>query len=63
MQGTARLIGQTTGAVIMTLLFALTPAELAPRIGLVIAAALTLAAGLTSLARAGSPASRAGQIS
>jgi DHA2 family multidrug resistance protein-like MFS transporter len=59
MQGTARLIGQTTGAVITTLLFALTPVELAPRIGLVIGALLTLAAGLVSLARADSPAAAA----
>ncbi len=51
MQGTARLVGQTTGAVIMTLLFALVSAERAPRIGLAIGGVLTLAAGLASLLR------------
>jgi DHA2 family multidrug resistance protein-like MFS transporter len=50
-QGTARLTGQTSGAVIMTLLFTLAPVEAAPRIGLAIGAALTLAAGLASLRR------------
>jgi DHA2 family multidrug resistance protein-like MFS transporter len=49
MQGTARLVGQTAGAVTMTLLFALTPAEAAPRIGLGIGSALTLLAGLVSV--------------
>jgi DHA2 family multidrug resistance protein-like MFS transporter len=51
MQGTARLTGQTFGAVVMTLLFSLTSLELAPRIGLSIAAALTLLAGLVSMLR------------
>ena len=53
-QGTARLTGQTTGAVVMTLLFALVPLDVAPRVGLAIGAALTLAAGLVSVLRAGS---------
>ena len=48
MQGTARLAGQTSGALIITLLFSLTSVDAAPRIGLGIAAALTLAAGLVS---------------
>jgi MFS transporter, DHA2 family, multidrug resistance protein len=48
MQGTARLAGQTAGAIIMTLLFTLTSVDAAPRIGLGIAAVLTLAAGLVS---------------
>ena len=48
MQGTARLTGQTAGALIMTLLFAMTSADAAPRFGLEIAALLTLAAGLAS---------------
>ncbi len=52
MQGTARLTGQTIGAVIMTLLFTMTSIDLAPRIGLGIAAALTLVAGLVSTLRA-----------
>jgi MFS transporter, DHA2 family, multidrug resistance protein len=51
MQGTARLVGQTAGAVIMTLLFTLTSADSAPRIGLGIGAVLTLAAGLVSALR------------
>jgi DHA2 family multidrug resistance protein-like MFS transporter len=53
MQGTARLAGQTTGAVVMTLLFTLTSLDAAPRIGLAIGAALTLTAGLVSTLRAG----------
>lgn len=46
MQGTARLFGQTVGAVIMTLLFTLTPANAAPQIGLGLGALLTMVAGL-----------------
>lgn len=49
MQGLARLTGQTSGAVVMTLLFELSPLRVAPRIGLVVGAALTLAAGATSI--------------
>jgi DHA2 family multidrug resistance protein-like MFS transporter len=52
MQGTARLTGQTIGAVIMTLLFTMTSIDLAPRIGLGIAAVLTLIAGVVSTLRA-----------
>ena len=51
MQGTARLAGQTAGAVIMTLLLTLMPVETAPRIGLGVGAMLALAAGLVSLLR------------
>jgi DHA2 family multidrug resistance protein-like MFS transporter len=51
MQGTARLFGQTTGAVILTLLFTLASANAAPRIGLGIGAVLTLAAGMVSTSR------------
>jgi MFS transporter, DHA2 family, multidrug resistance protein len=51
MQGTARLAGQTSGAVIMTLLFTLTSIDAAPRSGLAVGAALTLAAGLVSTLR------------
>lgn len=57
MQGTARLAGQTLGAVIMALLFTIAPMEVAPRIGLAIGALLAVAGGLTSLLRAGHPAS------
>jgi len=58
MQGTARLAGQTMGAILMTLLFTLASAASAPRLGLGIAAALALAAGLVSVLRAGPGASR-----
>jgi DHA2 family multidrug resistance protein-like MFS transporter len=51
MQGTARLLGQTAGALLMTLLFTLMTIESAPRIGLAIAAALTLSAGGVSAIR------------
>jgi DHA2 family multidrug resistance protein-like MFS transporter len=52
MQGTARLAGQTAGAVLMTLLFTTTSMSAAPRIGLGIGAALALVAGLVSALRA-----------
>ena len=52
MQGTARLTGQTAGAIIMTLLFTLTSVDAAPRVGLAAASLLTLAAGLVSTLRA-----------
>jgi len=51
MQGTARLMGQTAGAIVMTQLFTLTSVDAAPRIGLGMAAVLTLAAGLVSALR------------
>ena len=51
MQGTARLSGQTAGAVLMTVLFTMTPLTMAPRIGLGIGAVLALASGLVSLLR------------
>lgn len=50
MQSTARLFGQTNGAVITSLLFSFTAAS-APRIALGIGAALALAAGLVSTLR------------
>jgi MFS transporter, DHA2 family, multidrug resistance protein len=53
MQGTARLVGQTAGAVIMTLLFSLASVEAASRIGLAIGAVLALAGGLVSVLRVG----------
>lgn len=53
MQGTARLAGQTVGAVIMALLFTVAPLAVAPRIGLALGAVLAVAGGLTSLLRAG----------
>jgi DHA2 family multidrug resistance protein-like MFS transporter len=51
MQGSARLLGQTAGAVLMTLLFTLASADMAPRIALALGAALTLAASAVSLFR------------
>jgi DHA2 family multidrug resistance protein-like MFS transporter len=53
MQGTARLVGQTSGAIVMTLLLTLTSVDVAPRAGLAIGAVLTLAAGLVSILRIG----------
>jgi DHA2 family multidrug resistance protein-like MFS transporter len=52
MQGTARLSGQTAGALVLTLLFALTSADAAPRLALGIAGLFSLVAGLVSVARA-----------
>jgi DHA2 family multidrug resistance protein-like MFS transporter len=51
MQGTARVTGQTTGALMMTLLFTVLPAGAAPRTGLALACGLALAAGAASLLR------------
>ena len=51
MQGTARVVGQTAGSVIMSLLFAMASVNTAPRIGLGIGAVLTLSAGLVSTLR------------
>jgi DHA2 family multidrug resistance protein-like MFS transporter len=62
MQGTARLAGQTIGAVVMTLLFTLASAGAAPRIGLGIGAVLTLAAGLVSTLRARPAVSETGPV-
>jgi DHA2 family multidrug resistance protein-like MFS transporter len=54
MQGTARLIGQTAGALLVARLFASTSVFQAPQIGMGIGAALTLAAALMSLLRSSS---------
>jgi len=51
LQGTARLTGQTAGAVLTTLLFMAVTMDVAPRIGLGAAALLVLTAGLVSMAR------------
>lgn len=51
MQGMARLLGQTAGAVIMTLLFTLTSSDVAPRVGVAVAALLALTGGLVSTLR------------
>ncbi|HEX4510295.1 MAG TPA: MFS transporter, partial [Burkholderiaceae bacterium] len=51
MQGAARLLGQTAGAVLMNVLFGLAAVEVAPRIGLALAACLALAAALVSTLR------------
>jgi DHA2 family multidrug resistance protein-like MFS transporter len=49
MQGTARLTGQTAGAVVMTLLFSAAPLTIAPRIGLGAGAGLAVLCALVSL--------------
>ncbi len=51
MQGTARLVGQTLGAVSMSLVFAAAPLADAPNIGLGLAALCAALAGAVSLAR------------
>ncbi len=52
MQGTARLLGQTLGALTMTLVFTMRSLDVAPRIGFGVAAGMTLLAGLVSISRA-----------
>lgn len=52
MQGSARVLGQTAGALVMTLLFTLTFNDAAPRIGLGFGAVLTFVAALVSTLRA-----------
>lgn len=51
MQGTARLTGQTTGAILMTLLFDLIPGNAAPIAGLGVAAVLMVVAAMISATR------------
>jgi len=51
MQGTARLAGQTAGGLIMTVLFTLVAADVAPRAGLAIAAALCFLGAIVSSLR------------
>lgn len=53
MQSTARLVGQTLGATVVTLIFALTATSLSVNICLYIALATALVAGTLSLTRAG----------
>jgi DHA2 family multidrug resistance protein-like MFS transporter len=55
LQGTARLLGQTMGALSMTFVFTMTSMDLSPRIGFGIAAGLTSMAGLVSTLRAPGP--------
>lgn len=50
-QGTARLLGQSSGALVVSLLFSMTSADAAPQLCLGIGAVLTLAAGLMSTRR------------
>ena len=63
LQGTARLLGQTAGSVIMALLFTLTSPTTAPRMGLALAAVLALAAGLVSALRTGNGSSQSHKAS
>lgn len=58
MQGTARVTGQTVGAILMTLLFTVASADAAPRIALGIASIFALAAGLVSVVRVRSRSDR-----
>ncbi|MDR3494709.1 MAG: MFS transporter [Ancalomicrobiaceae bacterium] len=51
MQGTARLCGQTLGAIGMALLFKLETIDAAPRLGLLVAAGFAIAASLISVWR------------
>lgn len=51
MQATARLLGQTGGAVIMAMLFSVVAVDSAPRAGLAVSAALALAGGIVSAIR------------
>ena len=48
MQGTARLTGQTSGAILITSLFVLAPAAAAPRLGLAIGALCAIVAAIVS---------------
>jgi DHA2 family multidrug resistance protein-like MFS transporter len=52
MQGTARLTGQTLGAVLMAVIFGVVPLASAPEVALVLAAAFAGAAAAVSLGRA-----------
>ncbi len=52
MQGTARLTGQTFGAIGMSLVFGVLPTPSAPGVALILAAGFAAAAGLISLSRA-----------
>ena len=52
MQGTARLLGQTMGAISMSIIFTLVPVDHAPKIALVIAGACAAVSALVSLSRA-----------
>jgi MFS transporter, DHA2 family, multidrug resistance protein len=51
LQSTARLSGQTAGAVLMTLLFSLATLDHAPRYGLAVGGVLALGAGVLSVFR------------
>jgi DHA2 family multidrug resistance protein-like MFS transporter len=55
LQGTARVTGQTIGALIMSALFSLAPGNAAPRTGLAMGAAFALSAAVVSLRRARDP--------
>ncbi|OCW56812.1 MFS transporter [Hoeflea olei] len=53
MQGTARLMGQTMGAISMSLIFALAPLAVAPNVAMVLAGVSAAVAAFVSLSRAG----------
>jgi DHA2 family multidrug resistance protein-like MFS transporter len=50
-QGTARLTGQTIGALMLTMLFAFLPANNVPQIAMTVGGALTLIAGVVGIFR------------
>lgn len=52
MQGTARLVGQTLGAISMSIVFATAPSAIAPEVALVLGGACAAVASLVSLRRA-----------
>lgn len=52
MQGTARLLGQTTGTMVLAMLLTHLPADIAPRFGFALAAFMTLGAAVLSIQRA-----------
>lgn len=55
-QGTARLLGQTIGGLVLSIMFALVPDDTVPRLGLAFAACAAALSALTSLVRAFLPA-------
>lgn len=63
MQGTARLTGQALGSTAVTVLLTSLPLDLAPRVGLAVAAVMTLFAGLVSLLRSATSRAQAPPLS
>ncbi|MDE6143640.1 MAG: MFS transporter, partial [Muribaculaceae bacterium] len=53
MQSTARLVGQTLGATLVTLVFAIVPSDISVRVCLYVALGMASVAGILSLSRKG----------